>query len=28
LTALLAEAQSAADVANPLLRWVDRLLSR
>ena len=28
LTALMAEAQSGADVANPLLRWVDRLLSR
>jgi Fe-S-cluster-containing dehydrogenase component len=28
LTALMTEAQNGADVANPLLRWVDRLLSR
>ena len=28
LTALIAEAQREGDAANPLLRWVDRLLSR
>jgi Fe-S-cluster-containing dehydrogenase component len=28
LTALIAEAQRESDAANPLLRWVDRLLSR
>jgi hypothetical protein len=28
LTALAAEAQAETDIANPLLRWVDRLLSR
>jgi hypothetical protein len=28
LTALAAEAQAETDIANPLLRWVDRLLAR